>query len=107
MDEACIIYTFDKESVQKIVDWFNKNQSQFMYLLNEKDLHHFDIIQALLKELHNHNHNYAFDEVIAVYRKCLVNLDVALLNATYGIRKLKKVKKQKPQTYTWNEIINS
>lgn len=51
MDEACIIYTFDKESVQKIVDWFNKNQSQFMYLLNEKDLHHFDIIQALLKEL--------------------------------------------------------
>ncbi len=105
MDEACIIYKFDKESVQKIVDWFNKNQSQFMYLLNEKDLHHLDIFQALLKELHNHN--YAFDEVIAVYRKCLVNLDVALLNATYGIRKLKKVKKQKPRIYTWDEIINS
>lgn len=24
MDEACIIYKFDKGSVQKIVDWFNK-----------------------------------------------------------------------------------
>ena len=76
-----------------------------MYLLNEKDLHHLDIFQALLKELHNHN--YAFDKVITVYRKCLVNLDVALLNATYGIRKLKKVKKQKTRIYTWDELINS
>ena len=24
MDESCIIYKFDKESIQKIVDWFNK-----------------------------------------------------------------------------------
>lgn len=38
MDEACIIYQFDKESVRRIIDWFNKNKSQFMYLLNEKDL---------------------------------------------------------------------
>ena len=91
MDEACIIYKFDKESVQKIVDWFNKNQSQFMYLLNEKDLFHFDIFQALLKELYNTNP--AFNDVIELYRKCLVRLDVALLNANYGIRKLKKVKK--------------
>ena len=105
MDEACIIYKFDKESIQKIVDWFNKNQSQFMYLLNEKDLKYYDIFQELLKELHKHN--LTFDEAIPIYRKLLVNLDVALLNANYGIRKLKKVKKQKPQTYTWDEIINS
>lgn len=105
MDEACIIYKFDKESVQKIVDWFNKNQSQFMYLLNEKDLHHLDIFQALLKELHKND--YAFDEVIPLYRKCLVRLDVALLNANYGIRKLKKVKKHKIRTHTWEEIMNS
>lgn len=62
MDEACIIYKFDKGSVQKIVDWFNKNQSQFMYLLNEKDLKHYDIFQALLKELYNTNP--AFNDVI-------------------------------------------
>ena len=105
MDEACIIYDFDKESIQKVVDWFNKNQSQFMYLLNEKDLKYYDIFQELLKELHKHN--LTFDEAIHIYRKLLVNLDVALLNANYGIRKLKKVKKQKPQTYTWDEIINS
>lgn len=91
MDEACIIYKFDKESVQKIVDWFNKNQSQFMYLLNEKDLKHYDIFLALLKELYNTNP--VFNDVIELYRKCLVRLDVALLNANYGIRKLKKVKK--------------
>ena len=102
MDEACIIYKFDKESVQKIVDWFNKNQSQFMYLLNEKDLFHFDIFQALLKELYNTN-----PAVIELYRKCLVRLDVALLNANYGIRKLKKVKKHKVRIHTWEEIKNS
>lgn len=105
MDEACIIYKFDKESVQKIVDWFNKNQSQFMYLLNEKDLKHYDIFQALLKELYNTNP--AFNNVIELYRKCLVRLDVALLNANYGIRKLHKVKKQKINTYTWDEIEKS
>lgn len=103
MDEACIIYKFDKESVQKIVDWFNKNQSQFMYLLNEKDLKHYDIFQALLKELYNTNP--PFNVAIELYRKVLVSLDVALLNANYGIRKLKKVKKQKPRIYTWNEIM--
>ena len=104
MDEACIIYKFDKESVQKIVDWFNKNQSQFMYLLNEKDLFHFDIFQALLKELYDKNP--AFNDVIELYRKCLVRLDVALLNANYGIRKLKKVKKHKVRIHTWDEIKN-
>ena len=105
MDEACIIYKFDKESIQKIVDWFNKNQSQFMYLLNEKDLKHYDIFQELLKELHKHTRT--FDEAIPIYRKLLVNLDVALLNANYGIRKLKKVKNKKTRIYTWDEIINS
>ncbi len=105
MDEACIIYKFDKESVQKIVDWFNKNQSQFMYLLNEKDLFHFDILQALLKELYDKNP--AFNDVIELYRKCLVRLDVALLNANYGIRKLKKVKKHKVRIHTWDKIKNS
>ena len=104
MDEACIIYKFDKESVQKIVDWFNKNQSQFMYLLNEKDLKHYDIFQALLKELYNTTP--AFNDVIELYRKVLVSLDVVLLNANYGIRKLKKVKKHKTQVYTWEEIKN-
>lgn len=103
MDEACIIYKFDKESVRKIVDWFNKNQSQFMYLLNEKDLFHFDIFQSLLKALYDTNP--PFNEAIELYRKVLVSLDIALLNANYGIRKLKKVKKQKPQVYTWNEIM--
>mgnify|MGYP001629354237 CR=1 FL=1 len=102
MDEACIIYKFDKESVQKIVDWFNKNQSQFMYLLNEKDLKHYDIFQALLKELYNTTP--AFNDVIELYRKCLVRLDVALLNANYRIRKLKKVKKHKVRIHTWDEI---
>lgn len=105
MDEACIIYKFDKESVQRIVDWFNKNQSQFIYLLNEKDLSHYDIFQALLKELYNKNP--AFNDVIELYRKCLVRLDVALLNANYGIRKLKKVKKHKIRVHTWDEIKNS
>lgn len=105
MDEACIIYNFDKESIQKIVDWFNKNQSQFMYLLNEKDLKHYDIFLALLRELHRHN--LTFNEAIPIYNKLLVNLDVALLNAGYGIRKLKKVKKKKIRTYSWDEIINS
>lgn len=105
MDESCIIYKFDKESIQKIVDWFNKNQSQFMYLLNEKDLKHYDIFLELLKELHKHN--LTFDEAIPIYRKLLVNLDVALLNANYGIRKLKKVKNKKTRIYTWDEIINS
>lgn len=99
------LYKFDKESVQKIVDWFNKNQSQFMYLLNEKDLFHFDIFQALLKELYDKNP--AFNDVIELYRKCLVRLDVALLNANYGIRKLKKVKKHKVRIHTWDEIKNS
>lgn len=103
MDEACIIYKFDKESVQKIVDWFNKNQSQFMYLLNEKDLFHYDIFQSLLKELYNTNP--PFNVAIELYRKVLVSLDVALLNANYRIRKLKKIKKQRPQVYTWNEIL--
>lgn len=105
MDEACIIYKFDKESVRKVVDWFNKNQSQFMYLLKEKDLHNYDIFQELLKELYKNNP--PFDDVIALYRKCLVNLDVALLNANYGIRKLHKVKKQKVNTHTWDEILKS
>lgn len=103
MDEACIIYKFDKESIQKIVDWFNKNQSQFMYLLNEKDLFHFDIFQSLLKALYDTNP--PFNETIELYRKVLVSLDVALLNANNGIRKLKKVKKQKPRIYTWDEIM--
>lgn len=103
MDEACIIYKFDKESVQRVVDWFNKNQSQFMYLLNEKDLFHYDIFQSLLKELYNTNP--PFNVAIELYRKVLVSLDIVLLNANYGIRKLKKVKKQKPQVYTWNEIM--
>lgn len=105
MDKACIIYKFDKESVKKIVDWFNKNKSQFMYLLNEKDLHHLDIFEALLEKLYEQNPS--FDEVITLYRKCLVHLDVALLNANYGIRKLHKVKKQKVNTYTWDEIEKS
>ena len=105
MDEACIIYKFDKKSVKKIVDWFNKNKSQFMYLLNEKDLHHLDVFEALLEKLYEQNPS--FDEVIYLYRKCLVHLDVALLNANYGIRKLHKVKKQKINTYTWNEIKKS
>ena len=103
MDEACIIYKFDKESVRKIVDWFNKNKSQFMYLLNEKDLHHLDVFEALLEQLYKNNPS--FDSAIAMYRKCLVALDVALLNANYGIRKLPKVKKQKVNTYTWDEIM--
>lgn len=103
MDEACIIYKFDKESVQQVVDWFNKNQSQFMYLLNEKDLFHYDIFQSLLKELYNTNP--PFNVAIELYRKVLVSLDVVLLNANYGIRKLKKVKKQKPRVYTWDEIM--
>ena len=105
MDDACIIYEFDKESVRKIVDWFNRNQSQFMYLLNEKDLKHFDIFQELLKELYDKNP--PFNQIIPLYRKCLVNLDVALLNATYGIRKLHKTKRKKVKTYTWDEIANS
>ncbi len=105
MDEACTIYQFDKESIRKIVDWFNCNQSMFMYLLNEKDLHHFDIFQALLKELYKTT--FSFDEVIPIYRKLLVRLDVALLNANYGLRKLKKAKKKKVRVYTWDEIINS
>jgi len=105
MDKACIIYEFDKESVRKIVDWFNKNQSQFMYLLNEKDLHNYDIFQALLKELYENNP--PFNDVIDLYRKCLVNLDVSLLNANYGIRKLHKVKKHKVNTYTWDEVMKS
>lgn len=105
MDEACIIYKFDKKSFKKIVDWFNKNKSQFTYLLNEKDLHHHDVFEALLEKLYEKNPS--FDEVIYLYRKCLVHLDVALLNANYGIRKLHKVKKQKINTYTWNEIIQA
>jgi len=105
MDEACIIYKFDKKSIQKIVDWFNKNQSQFMYLLNEKDLYHYDIFQSLLKELYDKNPS--FKEAITLYRKCLVNLDVALLNANYGIRKLKKVKKHVIRYHTWEEIMKS
>lgn len=105
MDEACIIYKFDKESVKKIIDWFNKNKSQFMYLLSEKDLYHLDIFEALLKKLYEQNPS--FDEKIALYRKCLVHLDVALLNANYGIRKLHKVKKQKVNTFTWDEIEKS
>ena len=76
-----------------------------MYLLNEKDLHHLDIFESLLEELYKTNP--LFDDVIALYRKCLVNLDVALLNANYGIRKLHKVKKQKVNTYTWDEIKKS
>lgn len=91
MDEACIIYKFDKESVQKVVDWFNKNQSLFMYLLNEKDLEKYDVFQTYLEELYIKNPK--FDNAIKKYRKYLVDLDVVLLNATYGIRKLKKVKK--------------
>ncbi len=91
MDEACIIYKFDKESIQKIVDWFNKNQSLFMYLLNEKDLEKYDVFQSYLEELYIKNPK--FNDGIKQYRKCLVDLDVVLLNATYGIRKLKKVKK--------------
>ena len=105
MDEACIIYKFDKESVKRIIDWFNKNRSQFMYLLNEKDLHHLDVFEALLEELYKNKHS--FEEAIPIYRKCLVALDVALLNANYGIRKLHKVKKQKVNTYTWDEIIKA
>jgi len=105
MDEACTIYQFDRESICKVVDWFNRNQSRFMYLLNEKDLHHYDIFQALLKEIYKQTLSY--EEVIPIYRKLLVSLDVALLNADYGIRKLHKVKKQKVNTYTWDEIINS
>ncbi|MBQ8660280.1 MAG: hypothetical protein IJ473_01710 [Alphaproteobacteria bacterium] len=105
MDEACIVYKFDKETIRKIVDWFNRNQSQFMYLLNENDLKHYDIFQALLEELFKKN--LSFNEAIPLYRKCLVRLDVALLNADYGIRKLKKVKKHKTRVYTWDEIINS
>lgn len=93
MDEACIIYKFDKKSVKKIVDWFNKNKSQFMYLLNEKDLHHLDVFEELLEQLYKNNPS--FDEVIPIYRKCLIALDVALLNANYGIRKLHKVKNRK------------
>ena len=46
----------------------------------------------------NSNKNYAFDDVIVLYRKCLVNLDIALLNANYGISKIHKVKKQKVNT---------
>lgn len=103
MDEACIIYKFDKESVRRIIDWFNKNQSQFMYLLNEKNLLHYDIFLSLLKELYNNTPD--FNDVIELYGKCLVSLDVALLNADYGIRKLKKVKKQKTRIYTWDEIV--
>lgn len=76
-----------------------------MYLLNEKDLSHYDIFQALLKELYNKNP--AFNDVIELYRKCLVRLDIALLNANYGIRKLKKVKKHKVRIHTWEEIRNS
>lgn len=105
MDDACIIYKFDKKSVQRIVDWFNKNQSQFMYLLNEKDLSHYDIFQSLLKALYDTNP--PFNEAIELYRKVLVSLDVALLNANYGIRKLKKVKKHKVRIHTWEEIKNS
>lgn len=105
MDEVCIIYKFDKETINKVIDWFNRNASRFMYLLNKKDLHHYDIFFALLKELYKTNPS--FDEIISLYRKCLSHLDVALLNADYGIRKLKKVKKQKKQVYTWDEIINS
>ena len=105
MDEVCIIYNFNTETIQKVVDWFNRNASRFMYLLNEKDLYHYDIFYSLLKELYKKY--YSFDEVKSLYRKCLVHLDVALLNADYGIRKLKKVKKQKEQVYTWEEIKNS
>ncbi len=105
MDEACIVYKFDKETFRKIVDWFNRHQSQFMYLLNENDLKHYDIFQALLEELFKKN--LSFNEAIPLYRKCLMHLDVALLNADYGIRKLKKAKKHKTRVYTWNEIINS
>ena len=78
---------------------------QFMYLLNEKDLHHLDIFEALLEQLYKNNPS--FDSAIPMYRKCLVALDVALLNANYGIRKLHKVKKQKVNTYTWDEIMKS
>ncbi len=103
MDEACIIYRFDKKSVKKIIDWFNKNKSQFMYLLNEKDLYHLDIFEALLEELYKNTPS--FNDAIPVYHKCLAALEVALLNANYGIRKLHKVKKQKVRIYTWDEIM--
>ena len=62
-------------------------------------------IRNQLKELYNTNP--AFNDVIELYRKCLVRLDVALLNANYGIRKLKKVKKHKVRVHTWDEIKNS
>ena len=105
MDNACIIYQFDRETIQKVVDWFNRNTSRFMYLLKEKDLKYYDIFFSLLKELYNKP--ISFDEGIKLYRKCLSRLDVALLNADYGIRKLKRVKKKKEQVFTWDKIINS
>lgn len=92
MDEACIIYKFDKESIRKIIDWFNRNQSHFMYLLSEKDLEKYDIFQKCLEELYYKNPT--FNAAIKIYRKCLVDLDVVLLNASYGIRKLKKKNKK-------------
>lgn len=42
-----------------------------------------------------------------MYRKCLVALGVALIKADYGIRKLYKVKKQKVNIYSWDEIMKS
>ena len=52
MDEACIIYKFDKESIHKIADWFNRNQSQFMYLLNEKDLRQTALTDASFENIY-------------------------------------------------------
>ena len=91
MDEACVIYKFDKESVHKDVDWFNRNASNFMYLLNEKDLIKYDQFFNYLQFLYGKN--IPFDTAIKDYRKYLVELDVVLMNATYGLRKLRKYKR--------------
>ena len=91
MDEACVIYKFDKESVHKVVDWFNRNASNFMYLLNEKDLIKYDQFFNYLQFLYGKN--IPFDTAIKDYRKYLVELDVVLMNATYGLRKLRKYKR--------------
>ncbi len=96
LDEACKQFPKDKEATDKLLEWCISHQSEFIFLLQDKDVASFAQLMALLmtgRQFYiEHSSLKPTEDVVKHLYKLVTKLDYALGNAKYGLTEIKQEK---------------
>ena len=87
LDTICAKFLGEKSQASEILNWLNENASNFVFLLNQKDIIAYkELVVFLMKYTDNHS-EYSSSQIIEainMLNSILGKLDAALGNANYG-----------------------